>query len=69
MCHCVHECVRVQVAMFVNVSPVLWNAQETVCSLKFASRCRNVQLGKAKRVIDTAAGASLLGGASVDTGL
>jgi hypothetical protein len=40
---------RLQVAMFVNISPVQWNLQETLCSLKFAARCRKVQLGRAKR--------------------
>ena len=37
-----------KVLMFVNVSPVQWNAWETLCSLNFASRCRNVALGLAK---------------------
>lgn len=34
--------------MFVNLSPVLINADESICSLNFASRVRNVELGKAK---------------------
>ena len=38
-----------KVMMFVNSSPVLWNAPETVCSLNFAKRCRSVQLGAATR--------------------
>lgn len=38
-----------KVLMFVNVSPVQWNAWETLCSLNFASRCRNVALGQAKQ--------------------
>ncbi|ETK92761.1 hypothetical protein L915_03942 [Phytophthora nicotianae] len=37
-----------KVLMFVNVSPVQWNAWETLCSLNFASRCRSVALGQAK---------------------
>ena len=43
--------------MFVNVSPVLWNVQETVCSLKFASRCRKVQLGKTKKSTESVSSA------------
>ena len=35
--------------MFVNVSPVVWNVSETMCSLNFAKRCRSIKLGKAKR--------------------
>lgn len=34
--------------MFVNISPVQWNAVESLCSLNFASRCRSVSLGQAK---------------------
>ncbi|ETW06553.1 hypothetical protein, variant 1 [Aphanomyces invadans] len=37
-----------KVLMFVNVSPVQWNAWESLCSLNFAQRCRNVALGQAK---------------------
>ncbi|KAF0700451.1 Aste57867_9035 [Aphanomyces stellatus] len=37
-----------KVLMFVNVSPVQWNASESLCSLNFAQRCRNVALGQAK---------------------
>lgn len=37
-----------KVLMFVHVSPVQWNAWETLCSLNFASRCRRVALGQAK---------------------
>lgn len=37
-----------KVLMFVNVSPVQWNAWETLCSLNFAARCRTVALGLAK---------------------
>ena len=32
--------------MFVNISPAVYNLGETVCSLNFASRCRNVELGQ-----------------------
>ncbi|KAJ0408155.1 hypothetical protein P43SY_002125 [Pythium insidiosum] len=43
-----------KVLMFVNVSPVQWNAWETLCSLNFASRCRNVALGLAKANVTAA---------------
>ncbi|KAG7385652.1 hypothetical protein PHYPSEUDO_001214 [Phytophthora pseudosyringae] len=43
-----------KVLMFVNVSPVQWNAWETLCSLNFASRCRSVALGQAKAAATTA---------------
>ncbi|KAG5179304.1 P-loop containing nucleoside triphosphate hydrolase protein [Tribonema minus] len=33
--------------MFVCISPVIYNAEETFCSLNFASRVRTVELGKA----------------------
>lgn len=33
--------------MFVNISPSTYNIQETLSSLQFASRCRNVELGRA----------------------
>ncbi len=56
-----------QVAMFVNVSPVLWNMQETVCSLKFASRCRKVQLGKTKKSTEGSSGSGAGGGTSAPT--
>eukprot|EP00937_MAST-01D_sp_MAST-1D-sp2_P007103 g7103.t1 len=36
-----------KVLMIVNVSPVLNNMSESVCSLNFASRCRSVALGQA----------------------
>ena len=35
--------------MFVNVSPEASDANETICSLKFAARCRDCALGKAKK--------------------
>ena len=37
-----------KVLMFVNASPCLYNAPETICSLNFAARCRAVELGGAK---------------------
>ncbi len=40
--------------MFVNISPVLWNAPETTCSLNFATRCRSVELGSAKKNTESA---------------
>jgi len=40
--------------MFVCISPVLYNAEETFCSLNFAARVRTVELGKAtKHVVTT----------------
>ncbi|RLN98104.1 hypothetical protein BBJ28_00005922 [Nothophytophthora sp. Chile5] len=42
-----------KVLMFVNVSPVQWNAWETLCSLNFAARCRSVALGQAKAATAT----------------
>ena len=38
-----------KVLMFCNVSPASYNMGETVCSLTFAARCRNVELGAAKK--------------------
>jgi kinesin family member C2/C3 len=35
--------------MIVCVSPVLYNAEETFCSLNFAARVRTVELGKASK--------------------
>ena len=35
--------------MFVCVSPVLYNSEETFCSLNFASRVRSVELGRATK--------------------
>ena len=37
--------------MIVNVAPVRYNVNETICSLNFATRCRNVELGQAKRQV------------------
>lgn len=39
--------------MFVNISPAIYNLSETVCSLNFASRCRNVELGSARKQINS----------------
>jgi len=39
--------------MFVNISPVEWNAPESLCSLTFAARCRKVALGMAKKNSDS----------------
>ena len=38
-----------KVLMFVNISPAVYNLSESLCSLTFASRCRNVELGQAKK--------------------
>ena len=35
--------------MIVCVSPVLFNVEETFCSLNFASRVRTIELGKANK--------------------
>merc|ERR1711990_1089362 len=43
-----------KVLMFVNASPCLYNAPETMCSLNFAARCRSVELGGAKVHTETA---------------
>jgi kinesin family protein C2/C3 len=40
-----------KVLMFVNISPAQYNLNETCCSLTFATRCRNTELGLAKRQI------------------
>lgn len=40
---------KAKVLMFVNVSPALYHLNESLCSLRFATRCRNVTLGPAKR--------------------
>ena len=39
-----------KVLMFVNISPANYNVGETLCSLNFATRCRNIELGHAKRM-------------------
>jgi len=38
-----------KVMMYVNISPVVYNMSESICSLTFAQRCRTVQLGGAKK--------------------
>lgn len=43
--------------MFVNVSPASYCCGETLCSLNFAVRCRNVQLGAAKKSTEAGSGA------------
>jgi hypothetical protein len=55
--------------MFVNLSPVASNADESFCSLNFASRVRNVELGKAsKHVVGSAVPAVEDGGAEEEEG-
>ena len=39
-----------KVLMFANVSPARYNAPESTTSLRFATRCRAVQLGKATKL-------------------
>ena len=34
--------------MFVNASPAMYSAGETLCSLNFAHRCHALELGAAK---------------------
>jgi len=43
-----------KVLMFCNVSPASYNMSETLCTLNFAARCRNVELGAAKKGGDSA---------------
>ena len=42
-----------KVMMFVNMSPVSYNMNESICSLTFAARCRAVQLGSGKKNDDS----------------
>jgi kinesin family protein C2/C3 len=42
-----------KVMMFVNISPATYNVNESICSLNFALRCRNVELGQAKKQVGT----------------
>jgi hypothetical protein len=44
--------------MIVTVSPAVYNVPETVCSLNFATRCRSVELGQAKRQLTARTGSS-----------
>jgi hypothetical protein len=39
--------------MFCNVSPASYNVSETLCTLGFAARCRNVELGQAKKGVES----------------
>lgn len=41
-----------KVLMFVNISPANLHVGETLCSLNFATRCRNIELGLAKKVTE-----------------
>jgi kinesin family protein C2/C3 len=54
--------------MFVCVSPVIYNAEETFCSLNFASRVRSVELGKASKNVTSAAGAKAPAAAKKSSG-
>lgn len=40
-----------KVLMFVNISPAVYNLGESLCSLNFAARCRNVELGQATKKV------------------
>jgi len=40
-----------KVLMIVNTSPTLFNCAESVCSLRFAERCRATELGQASRAL------------------
>lgn len=39
--------------MFVQISPNENDLSETICSLNFASRVRGIELGPAKKQLDT----------------
>ena len=41
-----------KVLMVVNTSPALFNSSESVCSLRFAERCRSTELGQASRAME-----------------
>ena len=47
--------------MFCCISPVTYNVDETFCTLNFASRVGNVELGKASKQV-------VGGGASIGSG-
>ena len=47
--------------MFVNMSPALAQADESVCSLNFASRVRSVELGQATKHVSAGGGAGAAG--------
>lgn len=42
--------------MFANMSPLASDADETICTLNFASRVRTVELGKASKHVSQGAG-------------
>ncbi len=48
--------------MFANMSPLASDADETICTLTFASRVRTVELGKATRNTSSVGGGKLQGG-------
>ena len=48
-----------RVLMFANISPCASHADETLCSLQFAARVNNVQLGAAKKKADPKLGVKL----------
>jgi len=53
--------------MFVCISPILYNSEESFCSLNFASRVRSVELGRATKNVSaggSSGGPSLPAGAS-----
>jgi kinesin family member C2/C3 len=47
-----------KVLMFVNISPAIYNLGESLCSLNFAARCRNVELGQASKKVTSGEDAS-----------
>jgi hypothetical protein len=52
--------------MFVNLSPMASNADESICSMNFASRVRTVELGKATKHVSAAGGGGGGGGGESD---
>jgi len=42
-----------KVLMFLNASPASSNENESICSLNFASRCRDTELGQVQRNISS----------------
>jgi len=51
-----------KVALFCNISPAAVHVNESLCSLNFASRCRSVALGPAKKGVVTGSGGGGGGG-------
>ena len=51
-----------KVLMFVNISPAIYNEGETVCSLTFATRCRNIELGQARKQIQSSSSVKIEAG-------